>query len=64
MMTGVNSGVAAFMKRWRGKEDVQNQLVGELLCSLLPEGGMGGKEDVQNQLVGEWMAVFLCFLLP
>jgi len=41
VMTGVNSGVAAFMKRWRGKEDVQNQLVGEscwletgLLCSM------------------------------
>lgn len=28
VMTGVNSGVAAFMKRWRGKEDVNNQLAG------------------------------------
>lgn len=30
VMTGVNAGVVAFMKRVRGgKEDVQNQLVGE-----------------------------------
>lgn len=28
VMTGLNGGVAAFMKRWRGKEDVNNQLVG------------------------------------
>ena len=27
-MTGVNSGVTAFMKRWRGKDDINNQLVG------------------------------------
>lgn len=41
VMTGVNSGVAAFMKRWRGKDDVQNQLVGEALlpCFVALLGG-------------------------
>ncbi len=29
VMTGVNAGVAAFMKRWRGKDDINNQLVCE-----------------------------------
>jgi hypothetical protein len=30
VLTGVNAGVQAYMKRWRGgREDVQNQLVGE-----------------------------------
>ena len=29
VMTGVNAGVAAFMKRVRGKEDIQNSLAGE-----------------------------------
>lgn len=27
VMTGVNTGVVAFMKRWRGKDDINNQLV-------------------------------------
>ncbi|PRW33881.1 mitochondrial import inner membrane translocase subunit Tim17 Tim22 Tim23 family isoform B [Chlorella sorokiniana] len=43
VMTGVNSGVAAFMKRWRGKEDVQNQLVAAFCsgaCFSLVSGGI------------------------
>jgi hypothetical protein len=39
VMTGVNAGVLAFMKRWRGKDDVQNSLAGAgggwLRCLLL-----------------------------
>lgn len=43
VMTGVNSGVAAFMKRWRGKEDVQNQLAAAFFsgaCFSLVSGGL------------------------
>lgn len=39
VMTGVNAGVQAMMKRWRGgREDVQNQLVGESLLLLRGHG--------------------------
>lgn len=43
VMTGVNAGVLAFMKRWRGKDDVQNSLAAAFCsgaCFSLVSGGI------------------------
>ncbi|KAL4425335.1 hypothetical protein ABPG75_009351 [Micractinium tetrahymenae] len=43
VMTGVNAGVAAFMKRWRGKDDINNQFVSAFFsgaCFSLVSGGI------------------------
>lgn len=45
VMTGVNAGVAAFMKRWRGKDDINNQLVSAFFSGSafsLVSGGISG----------------------
>ncbi|KAL4446661.1 hypothetical protein ABPG77_007905, partial [Micractinium sp. CCAP 211/92] len=50
VMTGVNAGVAAFMKRWRGKDDINNQLVSAFFSgsafSLVSGGISGGAPPV------------------
>lgn len=49
VMTGVNAGVAAFMKRWRGKDDINNQLVSAFFSGAafsLVSGGISGGSPV------------------